>query len=75
MQIIQMSKMYGKLPSEIINLKDEYVAFCFNEACFFIRAKIEEGEMPDFDIKKKDSEGSNHYKSFSSMYDSVLNSI
>lgn len=70
-----MSKMYGKLPSEIIKLKDEYVAFCFDEACFFIRAKIEEGEMPDFDFKKKEgSEGSNHFTSFSSMYDSVMNS-
>lgn len=67
-----MAEMFRKMPSEIICLKDEYVAFCFNEACFYIKVQIDKGETPVF---KFDDEGNknNHYTSFSQMYDSILN--
>lgn len=36
MAIISMAKEYKVRPSEIIYLDDPYVAFCFDEACYFI---------------------------------------
>lgn len=40
-------------------LKDEYTAYCFDEACALIISKMKSGEEPVF--KKK-------YKSFKEMY-------
>lgn len=59
-----MSKMFNKLPSEIVNIYDEYTAFCFNEACFYIRAQVEMGEEPNFNTK----EVKQHYTSFTEFY-------
>lgn len=54
-----MSKLYKKLPSELIGIEDEYTAFCLNEACMLIQVKIENGESPQFRAK---------YKSFADLY-------
>lgn len=54
-----MSKIYNRLPSEIIKIKDEYTAYCFDEACCYIRNKLDNGEQPSFRVK---------YKSFSDLY-------
>lgn len=66
-----MSKMYNKLPSEVMHIKDEYVAFCFDEACFYIRVQLEKDETPQFESEQPEK---SHYTSFSSMYDSILES-
>lgn len=31
-----MGKHYKKRPSEIINIEDEYTAYCFDEVAFFL---------------------------------------
>jgi len=59
LSVIRMSQMYACKPSEIVNIQDEYEAFCFNEACALIKANIEEEKQPKF--RKK-------YGSFKSMY-------
>lgn len=47
-----MAEVYNKMPSEILFIEDPYVAFCFNEACYYIRNKIKvDGEEPVFIVK------------------------
>lgn len=41
-----IAKRFKRLPSEILNIEDEYTAFCFDEACTFILSKLEDGETP-----------------------------
>ena len=54
-----MAEIYHKMPSEILFIKGEYAAFCFNEACYYIRNKIKvEGQEPVFgeDTEKENEE-------------------
>ena len=37
---------YPCRPSELMGIKDEYTAFCFDEACAFIIAQIKDGKEP-----------------------------
>lgn len=60
--MILMSKTYNKLPSELLNIEDEYTSYCFNEACMLIRMKLENGE--EMQLEKK-------YKSFSDIYEGL----
>lgn len=59
-----MSRQYNCLPSEILGIKDSYTAFCFNEACSFIRAKLDSGEKPLYKTEQKKKE----YNSFEDFY-------
>lgn len=61
-----ISRYYQCRPSDIVGELDNYTAFCFDEACAYIRMKIEEGETP---IYKDQVE--RHYSSFSEMYKKV----
>ena len=38
-QIIEMARHYQKRPSEILGLDDEYIAYCFDEVCYFYVSK------------------------------------
>ena len=40
--------MYNKNPSEMLNIQDEYIAYCFDEACIYIFNKIQEGDIPNW---------------------------
>lgn len=42
MRILNQSKAYQEKPSDIIGLGDEYLAFCFNEACLYMQNKLDE---------------------------------
>ena len=42
-----------------MSLEDEYTSYCFDEACAYIIAKMENGDEPQFTKK---------YKSFTDMY-------
>ena len=59
LDLIAQSKIYGRTPAELLFIEDEYTAFCLNQACAYIRCKIEEKEEPIFETK---------YNSFSQMY-------
>lgn len=60
-----MSKYYSRRPSEMLNIEDEYTAYCFDEACAeIVLAMTDEKnpKEPKFDLPRK------HYKSFSELY-------
>ncbi len=59
MSLIAMSQMYRCRPSEILHIDDEYTAFCLDEACAVIRAKLDNKEQPIF---------KQEYNSFSQLY-------
>lgn len=71
--VILQSKLYNCLPSRIIGInefEDSYTAFCFNEACAYIRVKIEEGKKPRYKDKEKRQNKVvvKNYKSFKEFY-------
>lgn len=39
---------FNRLPSEIARIHDEYEAFCFDEACFYIISQLEKDKKPNF---------------------------
>ena len=57
-----MAKMYKVLPSQIVGIEDNYEAFCFNEACAYIRQQIEVYKLEPNFVKEK------HYSSFRDFY-------
>ena len=59
LDLIAQSKFYKKTPSELLFITDEYTSFCLNQACAYIRGKIEQKEEPIFRPK---------YNSFSELY-------
>lgn len=59
LRVLHLSKYYNKLPSEIMAIKDEYTAFCFDEACEEIMYRLSKDEQPVF---------RSEYKSFSDFY-------
>lgn len=66
-----MSKLYNCKPSDIVGVQDTYTAFCFDEACAYIRQKLEAGEIPQYEenelFQKKQE-----YHSFSDFYSKLL---
>ena len=58
--VIAQAKMYNIRPSEVLYIKDEYTAYCFDEACALIRIRMEKGEEPVF----RDIETKKHYSSY-----------
>lgn len=59
--LIRMSTLYNRTPSELLNLEDEYTGYCLNEACMYIKARMDNGEEMKVEA---------HYSSFASLYDS-----
>lgn len=66
--ILMMSKLYKCRPSELMGRVDEYTAFCFDEACAYIIAKLQNDEKPRY---KEWGVIEKHYKNFSDMYKEV----
>lgn len=63
-----MAKRFGKLPSEILNIEDEYTAFCFDEACVYIMCELESGKTPCYiEVGKEEPK---HYSNFKDFYKS-----
>ena len=46
LRVINLATQFNKLPSEILGCDDEYTAFCFDEACGYIRMKLEDEKVP-----------------------------
>ena len=60
LNIIALSNIYKCRPSSLLDDDiDEYTSYCFDEACAFIIAKMENDEEPQFTKK---------YKSFKDIY-------
>lgn len=58
-----MSQRYGRTPSELLGISDQYTAYCLNEACAIIAANMDNGEQPSFVVR---------YKSYSELCKSIL---
>ena len=67
--ILSIAKRYSKRPSEILDLANTYIAFCFDEVCSIINAWIEDDKKPFFKQETKTKKVVK-YKSFSDMYKS-----
>ena len=71
LNIIAMSEQYKTRPSELLGLCDSYTAFCFDEACYFIRTKLQDLKKEQIDKlnfienEKKNKPTGKHYKSYS----------
>lgn len=46
-----MCNLYKRRPSEIMEIKDVYTAYCLDEACSYIIRQIEDGNEPMFKRK------------------------
>jgi hypothetical protein len=46
MRILSIAKKYNQRPSEIMDITDSYVAFCFDEACEYIIECLREELTP-----------------------------
>ena len=57
--LITMSELYHCRPSEMLDLMDDYTAYCFDEACTYIKLMSEEGKEATVHVK---------YNSFAEMY-------
>lgn len=68
LNVLGLANIYNVRPSTLLYIKDEYTAFCFDEACGYIYAKMQNKETPIFkkDNDKEDNE-KNHYSSFSEL--------
>ena len=65
------AQRYKLLPSQILNIEDEYTAFCFDEACAFIMGKIDNKEEPNFDVFKE-KEMKKEYQTLGDYYKDLL---
>lgn len=52
---------FNKLPSEVVHIDDDYVAFCFNEACLHIINQLENKKKPHFKDEKVDNDKDKYY--------------
>lgn len=43
-----MAETYRVRPSVLLNINDEYTAFCFDEACAYILGRLRNKEKPRF---------------------------
>lgn len=66
-----MSRLYNCRPSDILKISDSYTAFCFDEACAYIRAKLDSGEEPKYNIENKKVTVKTEYSNFKDFYKSL----
>lgn len=53
--------MSGGRPSEVLNIDDDYTAFCFDEAVYFIMSELKQGNEPCFsDVQAEISKENNN---------------
>lgn len=64
-----MSKEYNQKPSQIINLENDYIAYCFDEACVYLLAHLKDGKQLHFD--GDENKQMKHFKSISEYYASL----
>lgn len=63
-----MSKQYGCLPSVILGIEDSYTAFCFNEACCEILARLQNDEKPYYIEQAEEPKRYSNFKDFYKAY-------
>lgn len=68
-----MAERYKCLPSEILGIKDDYTAYCFNEACCQLMIRLDNEEKPEYieereQKEKKEKAEPKAYSSFADYY-------
>lgn len=74
-RVLAVCKRYGCKPSSILDIKDNYTAFCFDEACLYIMARLENNDIPKYIEQRTKEEGNEsqpHYSSFKEYYKKVM---
>ena len=69
LNILAMAKKYKQRPSDIIYIRNEYAAYCFDEACIFLLNALESGKELKFE--NQGDKVKVHYKSLSEFYKSL----
>lgn len=59
--------MYHCLPSAVLNIEDEYTAFCFNEACCYIAMRLQAGDKPHY-VEPEAEQKQKEFKNFKDFY-------
>jgi len=47
-----MASTWKKRPSEMLNIDDEYIAYCFDEACTYIINQLKDDKKPHWKQEK-----------------------
>lgn len=63
-----MAERYKCLPSEILGIKDDYTAYCFNEACCQLMIRLDNEEKPYYIEQREQAEEPKHYSNFKDFY-------
>lgn len=63
-----MAERYKCLPSEILGIKDDYTAYCFNEACCQLMIRLDNEEKPYYIEQREQEEEPKHYSNFKDFY-------
>lgn len=50
-----MSKLYKCRPSQILNITEDYDAYCFDEACALFQTYLNQEKTPHFPADKKEN--------------------
>lgn len=61
-EISNMSIMFNEKPSDILGVKQDYLAWCINEAFYYFMQSVKDGKKPK-EIKQKKK-----YKTISDFY-------
>jgi hypothetical protein len=69
--VIAIAKEFGCLPSEVMSIKDEYTAYCFNEACINVLMRIKNKETPHWITLDNGKEKEKSYTNFSDFYKDI----
>lgn len=64
MSVLALSKKFNKAPSDILNIKNSYTAYCLDEASLIILNAVENNEKIYYSQKVEQK----HYSSFTSFY-------
>lgn len=68
--VISIAKEFGCLPSEVMSIKDEYTAYCFNEACLNVLLRVKNEEKPHY-ITLKQGEEQKSFSNFTDFYKNI----
>lgn len=64
MSVLTIARHYKLRPSQIINIDNDYEAFCFDEACAFIINEINSEKEPRFENEEKTNNNDDIIKFF-----------
>lgn len=54
LSILATCNSFGCLPSDLLSIHAPYTKYCFNEACMYLKRRIENDETPLFEVSKEE---------------------